>query len=650
MSVESPESIFEPLHRIRQVIPELYRLLFLEDEALNEWGRILDAKLLPRIHPDFPLTIAVCGGGSSGKSTLFNALVKEKISPTGGRAGMNRRVLFAIHQAHFSQEGFIEALFKPFNALPLHLKNPNLLFEPGSPCYVTGPDLPKNLVLIDTPDFDTGSRGIYINRDSAKGALETADIMIYIFTNSNYNNRDNTDFISHLLTGIGTRKSFLVYRAYPSFTDEEVREHAETVGRNIYGDGASDQILGVYRMDEDNRVASGDSFPKFRAARPNDAPFEEALNALNPINLRRELHASIMKEAVETAHRFLKTAKKSKERLFLYLNALDILQNQSVRDALRRFPSDRVIRRFTEIWLQTDPPFARVMRRTGHVVELPFRVLLKTIHLLKSQTRTIQKRPEDDFPDHIELDLLNASNKLYVSVIDPDLTISLKPDDGKALDLINRIKANEIETENPAGSNPTMVQDPKGSFMLSIPAHPRVVPGQQSLRDQGWGTIRDKILSRKEEIIRISATMDRELGRIVQGFRNSMSFMDRLRQTFSAVLNVIPATAAVTYILHTGDPVGAAGIKVKLTGLLGLKDLYALIAIPVTAGIKKADLKQLQEILEPLAKTWFDDKLNTVHTLFKNQITGPLFETGQLALTSVEIMIQNVESDLDAIR
>ena len=75
-----------------------------------------------------------------------------------------------------------------------------------------------------------------------------------------------------------------------------------------------------------------------------------------------------------------------------------------------------------------------------------------------------------------------------------------------------------------------------------------------------------------------------------------MGVWDRMRQTFAALLNVLPATAAVTYVLSTGDPVGATGIKIKLTGLLGLKDLYALIAIPATAGLKKADQKQLAHV------------------------------------------------------
>ena len=85
-------------------------------------------------------------------------------------------------------------------------------------------------------------------------------MLIYIFTNANYNNRDNTDFIAQMLTGIGKRKCFLVYRVYPSFTQQEVLDHAMTVAKGIYGELADKYLLGVYRTDEDNEVAARNVF------------------------------------------------------------------------------------------------------------------------------------------------------------------------------------------------------------------------------------------------------------------------------------------------------------------------------------------------------------------------------------------------------
>ena len=251
------QNLNDALQKLRSNIPRVTDRLGLDlGKDVVTWANIVDSKLLTRLSPDFPLMATICGGGSSGKSTLFNSLVGERLSPVGGSAGMNRRVLVSAHKELLSQPDILTALFEPFGCLPDPLKDMQDLTLPGCPSYVLCDVVPKNLVLMDTPDFDTGAKGTYINRDVAQQALESSDIMIYIFTNSNYNNRENTDFISEMLTGIGMRKCFLVYRVYPSFEKEEIREHAMTVARNIYGNEAERYVLGIYRTDEDNAVAA----------------------------------------------------------------------------------------------------------------------------------------------------------------------------------------------------------------------------------------------------------------------------------------------------------------------------------------------------------------------------------------------------------
>lgn len=64
--------------------------------AIDHWRAAVEERLLPRLTSGFPLVAAICGGGSSGKSTLFNSLVGEPLSPTGGRAGINRRLLWPL--------------------------------------------------------------------------------------------------------------------------------------------------------------------------------------------------------------------------------------------------------------------------------------------------------------------------------------------------------------------------------------------------------------------------------------------------------------------------------------------------------------------------------------------------------------------------
>ena len=223
-------TIYNALKGLRNEIPALAQLLDLGDEQeLTSWRNIIDVKLLTRFSPDFPLVAAICGGGSSGKSTLFNSLLGEKLAPSGGRAGMNRRLLFSVPADRLHQSDFVSSLVESYDEPPSPLQNPDDLLEPGTPLYVSHRSEFKNLVLLDTPDFDTGAQGSYTNREVTQKALEASDILIYIFTNSNYNNRDNTDFISRMLTGIGRRKCLLIYRVYPSFTEREVHEHAMVV-------------------------------------------------------------------------------------------------------------------------------------------------------------------------------------------------------------------------------------------------------------------------------------------------------------------------------------------------------------------------------------------------------------------------------------
>jgi hypothetical protein len=138
-----------------------------------------------------------------------------------------------------------------------------------------------------------------------------------------------------------------------------------------------------------------------------------------------------------------------------------------------------------------------------------------------------------------------------------------------------------------------------------------------------------------------------DLKKLADHFRSKMGIWDKISQTFWASLNVLPATAAVTYVLSTGDPVGAAGIKVKLTGLFGAKDLYALVAIPVTTRLKKADQQQLKTMLEPIARAWFDHKLKKVQRLFEKTISGGMIRSADTIIGQAGAGIAEMKTCLD---
>jgi hypothetical protein len=90
----------------------------------------------------------------------------------------------------------------------------------------------------------------------------------------------------------------------------------------------------------------------------------------------------------------------------------------------------------------------------------------------------------------------------------------------------------------------------------------------------------------------------------------------------------------------------AAGIKVKLTGLLGLHDLYALVAIPATAGLSKTDQQQLDLLLKPLVQAWLENKYTTVQTLFEQQISGNLLEAAHATAARIDQLLSDSDKAL----
>ena len=160
MGNEMNTGLYDALKQLRDFIPRLADVLKLGVEAeIDFWSDIVDAKLLSRLAPDFPIVAAICGGGSSGKSTLFNSLVGEQISATGGTAGLNRRVLFSIPARRAGQSELLVDLARPFKDVPEPLKDKEELTIPGKPLYVANHSALNNMVILDTPDFDTGAKG-----------------------------------------------------------------------------------------------------------------------------------------------------------------------------------------------------------------------------------------------------------------------------------------------------------------------------------------------------------------------------------------------------------------------------------------------------------------------------------------------------------
>jgi hypothetical protein len=628
------QPIEKEIKTLREIVPQLVDRLKLDSHVdITRWQTLIDKKLLPKLDPDFPLVASICGGGSSGKSSLFNALIQDNISPTGGTAGINRRILISGNVDSFSDGDRFADLFETFGFRPEPLMDKSDLIQQGNARYVLNAQTPSNLILLDTPDFDTGFKGTYFNREVARQALEVSDVLVYIFTNANYNNRDNTDFISEILTGIGIRKCFLVYRVYASYSDEEILSHAGTVAENLYGSDAANHILGVYRADEDNRVAADEKFMDTLPVGDGGVSLLDALANLGREKIHLDLMSSILMDVLKQAGEISNRAGVSLLELGLYRNALQTWQSHCVHQALKRFPMDIVLKRFVEIWQRTDPSHIRWMRKAGNIIDLPIRAAVKTVKWVRGrETRPAapEKNSQVRYSEETMDDLLTAANDLWRKFIDSEISVTLAKTDPVAKEMHEAYQGIETQSKPLTRENPHQMRvSPNGVWNFIVRAHPAVFDEERTSGTGEWRSAITSILSGTEKLLDTSGQIDRDLETLVESFRKRMNLWSKIGQTFSAFLNVLPATVAVTYILSTGDPVGAVGIKVKLSGLFGLKDLYALVALPATSGLRTADKAQLEALMGPIAKTWLNHKLEVIQGIFQETISGETLEKAE---------------------
>ena len=634
--------------RMRQSVAHLHELFTLNVGAdLDTFFKVLDTKLIPRLDPAYLLMVAITGGGSTGKSSLFNALIGKNISAVQARAGLSRRVLAAMHPDVLAQPDFLPNLFAAFDAEPQPLQNADELTTPGPPRYITADTLPRNLVLLDTPDFDTGDRENYANRDLAKPVLEASDVLMYIFVNSTYNNRGNTDFIRHVLTDVGRRQTLLVYRCSKSFSEADVREHAEVVARNIYGETGKQNCLGVFRADESDDVARGETPLTIRPL-ANQPGIREVLQSLNPAQTRRKLIASALADGQRVAAETLRAARAELLKLSLYQDAIRAATTWAVTQALKSFPQDELLRLFARKWEETQPGWLRGVKKVGKLAALPMKLPLKAAQKMKEALSgdTPHPPPPAASPELImEKNLREAANELRNQVLNAAVSVTVS-----AKDVAAQMKEIGTWPADQQRNAPRFEALDRRTGNLHAPRPAALDASAATLQSADWKATLDKIVAAARQPIQQTERLDRELRALAQRFRADMSARQKVRETLSAALTLVPTVGAAVYVFGTADAATGSAIYAKLAGLFGANDLWALAAIPASHGLNQVDRRNLEKLLSPIFAIWFNDKAAAVQAIFEEHITGAVLpKTAELANEAAK-PITELNAALETIR
>lgn len=604
--------------RIVEASEKLYPL-FLDNER-HEFSNAVDLlkhKVIPLLRHECPLLVAVTGGHNAGKSTLFNFLAGGRHSGVSSHGGYTRRTLAAIHPSVARDKARMELLFDLFkkNALPVPIKTPDEMLEPGAPLYVESPRIPEQISVLDTPDFDTGDKDEFANRDAAEEILASSDVLVYLFTNQTYNNKANTDFVRKAISGIGRRKVVLVYRCSAAYPDEEVEEHVDTVLRNLFPDSGDprQEALGLYRMDESDAVVKGEADPTIRPL-GEGTDMVGLITGLDVVEMRRESLLSQCESIKEKMKGVIETADARRWELVAYRDSVRTMVSYAVLDGLKNFPQGPLMEKFVAYWRASQPALVRAAHWTGRKLsQMTGWVRGK----FKGDDRAERPLTAEEYRKRIQEDFKDSISKLLSKLSQPALSVevsSVSEETKELCDALRNLVSRHVKDYgfSPFGKEKAECSVPKPSLLKpTLDNEIRAITSQN----------KDEWVGEAVRIASLDTDLLKDIQALVDDTRNKLSFWEKSKESLWAAVATLPPIVAVTWTVCTSDPVVGTGVVAHLSALFGLGDLWATLAIPASLGLDAANKHFLKKGLEGLYEKWFDRKREPILKLIEGHVS-----------------------------
>lgn len=651
------ESTFQTLRRdlraLRDDLPALRRDLGVPFAANgDDWLARLERNVLPSLDFDLPvLLVAICGGGSTGKSTLLNSLVGEELAQVGFKAGLTARVMLVGHPSVLASPAVARALLHRLGEEPQPWRSQIDTVTPGPPLYATAESAPRNLLLIDTPDLDTGEGGQLVNRGRAEPLLRTADVIIYLFTNAVYNNLSNTRFMAQIVGAIGGRPTVLVYRISRTASDAEVLDHCRVVARNLYPaesahvDGFPEEVIGLYRVHESDAVALGEAWPRLLpiGSLTHERPLADSLAALDIVHVKRHVLAADLAAIRRGAEAELGILGHEARCVPLYAEALEKTVTQRALEGLRSFPMGDALELALRLFERSSPLGVRLARGAAHVVSLPLRGAQAVGRWIESRMQGPPTSAEAPDPRlGLARDLLLAANALRNQMLADTLVVRVQQNDAMLAtarslsDAMRAVAGGSLSTTSPGSCSgaaqrlvaesrlPSIEPSAGGTYNVHVSVPQALQARQQALVGQDWEAVATALRGAADQLTGMPSDIEGELSVLVADFRAHMGWRERLREMSFASLSALPPLLAVSYTLLTADPLTGTGLWIKLQSLFGINDLWALVAIPASAGLSERDRRQLERLVAPVFRLWLDRRVREVCSVLERTVCAPL--------------------------
>lgn len=373
------DSVQDLLVRLDQTLtrPELVALLKGDTqlEALRRLKDRVHRDLLPRLQlgdATAPaLLVGIAGPNNVGKSSLFNALAGAQLSPARAEGGLTKQCLAACHPALLDEKlrGWLSQRYEVVEIekgahAPVDQPGPS-----GRLYLVTSEAMPKGLLVLDTPDFDSLYEG---NRLNAEALLVTVDLILFVVSKQTY---QNAALVQFLADAVGRGRPWAVL--YNEATKLDVAQgHLEKLASDV-GHAPVARFFAVHQP----HVEEGQALLATEPMKPDTVTLTALLSDRGRVNdLKvRALKASLMDARREAAVLEKGVKEGVAEPARLAARIRNDLRALSSKAALKSVPADVLITAFRD---ELDA------RSTAHRwVRRPFRGLATALTFVGTQVK-----------------------------------------------------------------------------------------------------------------------------------------------------------------------------------------------------------------------------------------------------------------------
>jgi len=356
----------EPLRRLNLKLARLRRLAEQLKAAPppdnSQWYQLLQNKLVPQVHGEPWLVVAVVGGTNIGKSVVFNHLVGENASAVSPRAAGTKHPVCLVPE-HFADQERLAELFASFELRPWHAAEDSLQENSDHLLlWRLGRNVPPRLLLLDTPDIDSTAE---VNWERADHVRQAADVLLAVLTMQKYNDAAVKRFFQHAAEA--DKSVVVVFNQVDLEGDREFwPDWLETFRKST---GVDPQL--VYVVPYDRQAAERGELPFYDVGTDGRTPPGK------PASLRTELAAlhfseiklrtlggalSVVLDEYQGAPAWLRSLDLAAGR---FRKAYEVLLGGQELDKDWPQPDARLIReRFFEWWDQQRGPFTRTVHMT----------------------------------------------------------------------------------------------------------------------------------------------------------------------------------------------------------------------------------------------------------------------------------------------